>query len=151
MDHSVTPAYAFDQTVKAIKEVETVYMVGEFYKQGKFECWMRYDGNPDKPTHVWLGRTGHNLCKICSPDGVFGLNIRTNRVHFATRDERNKNWIFKFGSFFKDAVKRAGRSDSVIISYETDPETQQEMIVVQIETPKREHIFLVDSRKLLLW
>ena len=88
LDHGATPAYAVEQTIEAIKKIETVYMKGEFYNQGEFECWMKFAGNPDKPTHIWLGRTGHNLCKICSPDGVFGLNKRTNRVHFASRDER---------------------------------------------------------------
>jgi uncharacterized protein YciI len=144
MDKTVTPAYALGQTVEAIKKVETVYMAGEFYKQGNFECWMKYDGDPDNPTHVWLGKTGMNLCKICSPAGVFGLNKRTNRVHFAVRDERNKDWILKFGSFFDDVVKEARKSDSVQISRQMDPKTQKEMIIVNIKTSKRELKFLVD-------
>ena len=41
LDKSVTSAYAFEQTVEAMKKIETVYMAGEFYKQGKFECWMK--------------------------------------------------------------------------------------------------------------
>jgi len=144
LDKSTTSAYAFQQTIDAIQEVQTVYMTGEFYLQGQFECWMKYDGDPDKPTHVWLGRTGQNLCKICSPDGVFGLNKRTNRVHFALRDERNKAWILKFESFFRDAVKKAGRTSSINISTETDPETGKEIIVVSIETLKRGQRFVVD-------
>ncbi len=144
IDKTATPAYAFSQTIDAIQKVQTVYMEGEFYRQGKFECWMKYDGNPDKPTHVWLGSNDGPLCKICSPDGVFSLNKRTNRVHFAIRDERSKDWILKFRSFFKDAVKRAGWSNSVIITRETYPETEKEMILVNIKKSKREQIFLVD-------
>ena len=146
LDKSTTPAYAVEQTIKAIKNIETVYMAGEFYKQGQFECWMKYDGNPDKPTHVWLGRTGHNLCKICSPDGVFGLNKRTNIVHFAKRDERNKDWILKFGSFFKNAVSKAGKSDSVNIYNEKDPNIDRELIVVHIKTSNREQKFVVNPQ-----
>ncbi len=144
VNNTATSVYAFNQTVNAIKKVETVYMAGEFYKQGKFECWMKYDGNPDKPTHVWLGRDGEPLCKICSPDGVFGLNKRTNRVHFATRDERSKSWILNFGSFFKDSVKNTGQSESVKVFKEINPETQEEIIIVQIKTATREQRFLVD-------
>ena len=146
LDRSVAPAYAVEQTIDAIQKVKTVYMAGEFYKQGRFECWMKYDGDPDKPTHVWLGRTGHNLCKICSPDGIFGLNKRTNRVHFALRDERNKDWILKFESFFRDAVNKAGRTNSVNIYNETDPETGGEIIIVSIKTSKREQKFVVDPQ-----
>jgi hypothetical protein len=144
LDHGATPAYAVEQTIEAIKKIETVYMKGEFYNQGEFECWMKFDGNPDKPTHVWLGRFGHNMCKICSPAGVFGLNKRTKAVHFARRDERGKDWFIKFGSFFEDAVKKANRTDSVEIYNEKVPETDRELIVVHIKTSKREQMFLVD-------
>ncbi len=146
LDKSVTPAYAVEQTINAIQEVKAVYMAGEFYKQGEFECWMKYDGDPDRPTHVRLGRTGHNLCKICSPDGVFGLNKRTNRVHFASRDERDKNWFIKFGSFFEDAVSQAQKTDSVEIHTEKDPKTDKELIAVNIKTANREQKFLVDPK-----
>ena len=138
-----TPAYAVGQTIEAIKDIKTVYMKGEFYLQGQFECWMRFEGNPDRPTHVWLGREGHWMSKICSPEGVFGLNRRTNRVHVSTRDERGMSWIPKFGRLFEDMVKRAKRNDAIEIR--TDVMTDLgSMIVVHIETPKRVQEFVVD-------
>lgn len=149
LDHGATPAYAFEQTIKAMKEIRTVYMKGEFYRQGEFECWMKFVGDPDKPTHIWLGRTGHNLCKICSPKGVFGLNKRTKAVHFARRDERGKDWIIKFGSFFEDAVRKAQETDSVKIYNEIDPNSQKELIVVYIKTQKREQKFWVNPENKL--
>ena len=136
--NSPKSAYAVGQTIDAIKRIETVYMKGEFYKQGEFECWMRFDGDPDRPTHVWLGRMGHNLCKICSPEGVFGLNQRTNRVHFASRDERGKSWIPRFGRVFRDAVQQAGASDAIQINVDEDA------ITVRINTRQRQQEFLVD-------
>ena len=144
LDHGTATAYAVTQTIEAIKEVKTVYMTGEFYKQGKFECWMKFDGDPDKPTHIWLGRTGVNVCKICSPEGVFGLNKRTKVVRFAPRDERDKHWFIKFGSFFEDAVKKSGTNDAVKICEEQNDKTSKSTIVVYITTPKREQKFLVD-------
>ena len=144
LNNSATPAYAVDQTTQAIKKIKTVYMAGEFYRQGQFECWLKFDGNPDRPTHAWLGLTGHNLCKICSPDGVFGLNRRTNRVHFARRDERNKDWIIKFGRLFTDAVRKANTSDKIKIYRETDAKTGEETIVVHITTKQRAREFLID-------
>ncbi len=139
-----TPAYAVTDTIKAMKEIETVYMKGEFYLQGQFECWMRFEGNPDRPTHVWLGRAGENLCKICSPAGVFGFNQRSNRVHFARRDERGKSWIPKFGSLFKDATRRAGRGNAVTIHDQLDEATGATLIAIDINSPKRQQRFLVD-------
>ena len=146
LEQGTTSAYAVEQTIEALKEIKTVYMAGEFYKQGKFECWMKFAGDPDKPTHIWLGRTGQNLCKICSPQGVFGLNKRTKVVHFARRDERDKDWFIKFGSFFEDAVKQAQKTESVKIYTEIDPNTRNELIVIHIITQSREQKFLVDPK-----
>lgn len=142
--NSAQPAYAVGQTIDAIKQIRTVYMKGEFYKQGPFECWMRFDGDPDRPTHVWLGLAGHNLCKICAPDGVFGLNRRTHRLHYAPRDERGKSWIPKFGSFFRDAVRRSGADRTIQIT--GDQEGEAGDIIIRIKTPQREQEFLVNRQ-----
>jgi len=161
--NSANPAYAVGQTIDAIKRIETVYMKGEFYKQGPFVCWMRFDGDPDRPTHVWLGRTGENLCKICSPEGVFGLNQRTHRVHYASRDERGKSWIPKFGSLFKDTLRQAGSSGAIQIDDGNDVITirqarssdaiqisdANDVITIRIATPQREQEFLIDAQSKL--
>jgi len=144
LDKSAAPAYAVGQTIDAIRQVKTVHLAGEFYKQGKFECWMRFGGDPDRPTHVWLGREGQSISKICSPQGIFGLNRRTNWVHLAARDERNKDWIPKFGSFFEEAVKKSGTDESVEIGTEAHADGKV-FIVIRIKTPNRERKFLVDS------
>jgi hypothetical protein len=144
LDKSVAPAYAVEQTINAMKEIRTVYMKGEFYRQGEFECWMKFGGNPDEPTHMRLCQVGSNMCKVCSPQGVFGLNKRTKAVHFAKRDERGRDWVIKFGSFFEDAVKQAQITDSIQIYSEVDPNNQERLIVIHIETVEREQEFLVD-------
>jgi hypothetical protein len=139
-------AYAVEQTIKAIKEIKTVHMVGQFYKQGNFQCWMKFDGDPDKPTHMWLGLPKKPLCKICSPKGAFILNKQTKAVYFAERNEIGRKWIIKFGSFFENAVKQAENAEPINIYTETDPDTQKEVIVIHINTDKREQKFLVDPK-----
>ncbi|MBN1765965.1 MAG: hypothetical protein JW860_11950 [Sedimentisphaerales bacterium] len=139
------PAYAIEQTLEAIRQIKTVYMAGEFYKQGEFECWMQYDSNPDKPAYIWLGnlQIDSPLCKICSPDGVFLLNRHTRRVFYASRDERDKNWYVNFGKFFEDIVKKAVQTDSIEIHPETT-DMNKEVIVVTITSEKRQQQFRVD-------
>ena len=141
-----TPAYAFDQTIDAIKKVKTVHMAGEFYAQGKFECWLRFDGDPDVPTHMWLSMPGFHLCKICSPDGLFHLNKRTNYVFFTSQDHRGRTWVLKFGSFFKDTVEGAIRVPGASRIDSIDIYNEKECIAVSITTPKREQKFLIDAQ-----
>lgn len=138
LDESVTPAYAFEQTIDAIKRVKTVHMAGEFYWQGKFECWLRFDGDPDVPTHMWLCEPRVHMGMVCSPDGLFHFNGITNYVFPISQDQRGRKWIIKFNSFFKDVVKAAGKLDTVNITY------GEQYIVVHIHRPKRDQQFLVD-------
>jgi len=121
-----------------------VHMRGEFYMQGQFECWMRFDGDPDKPTHLWLGLPGKPLCKICGPEGVFGLNRRTNRVHFARRDERNKPWLIQFGRFWENVLGQVDAKSSVEVTLSQDPNTGQDVTLVAIKRVDRDQIFTVD-------
>jgi len=138
------PVFAVEPTLAALKQVRTVHMRGEFYLQGKFECWMRFDGDPDKPTHLWLGLPGKPQCKICGPDGVFGLNRRTNRVHFARRDERNKPWLIQFGRFWEQVLSQADTKSTVEVTRAQDPNTGQDVTLVTIKRPNRDQIFTVD-------
>ncbi|MBP8305537.1 MAG: hypothetical protein KBE04_15595, partial [Phycisphaerae bacterium] len=140
----VSTAYAVGQTLEAIKAIRTVHMRGEFVKQGTFECWMRFAGDPDRPTHVWLGRPGRPNCKICSPEGVFGLNLRTQRVHFAQRDERDKTWFPPFGTFFRQTLEEAQRNAWITVTLPADVNTPHGLIVVDVRSPKRDQQFLVD-------
>jgi len=39
---------------------------------------------------------------------------------YASRDERGKSWIPKFGSFPKDTIQQAGTNDAVRISEDKD-------------------------------
>jgi hypothetical protein len=139
-----TPAFAIEPTLAALKQVKTVHMRGKFYMQGQFECWMRFDGDPDKPTHLWLGLPGKPLCKICGPDGVFGLNRRTNRVHFARRDERNKPWLIQFGFFWETVLGHVDAKTTVEVTQSQDPNTGQDVTLVDVKRTNRDQMFTVD-------
>lgn len=142
------PTYAVGQTIEAIKEIKTVYMAGELYWQGPFECWMRFEGNPDQPTHVWLGWGDFSMAKVCAPDGLFSLNRRTSYLHFVTRDERGMSWIPKFGRLFEDMAELARRSDAVEIRTQLRPDLGS-VIMVNIETPNRTQELVVDPNSKL--
>lgn len=140
MDKTTAPAYAVEQTIDAIKAVRTVHMAGEFYRQGAFECWLRFDGGPDVPTHMWLFSPRLNLCKICSPAGLFHFNQKTNYIFHTGQDQRERTWRLGFGSFFEAAVQAASQHDSVTLSDEKG------FIAVHINRLKREQKILVDAQ-----
>lgn len=144
LDRSVTPAYAIEQTVKAMDTVKTVYFSGYLYKQGPIECWMKFDGKAKEPTHMAFSLTPWSIRKIDSPEGSFHYNEETNRVRRVIVDERKRSWHPDFAGFFKQALKSAKKSHSVRIVRETDPKLQKEMIVIYADEGGRECKYLID-------
>ncbi len=136
------PVYAAE-IIQAVQKVQTVHMMVDFYRQGEFECWLRFDGDPDKPTHVWLGALEGSLIKVCSPDGVFLFNPVSRRLLYCSRDERGQAWIPRFGNFLENTLRYASRSnavnfDGMNLSQASEP------VPIRIETRKRVQQFLVD-------
>jgi RNA polymerase sigma-70 factor, ECF subfamily len=139
-----TPAYAIQDTIDAIDEIETVHFKAKFYIQGDVECWMKFDSESARPTHLSLFRPGHPIRTLDSPDGSFTYNERTNLVFPKVRDERGKTWYLEFASFFQQALQAAGENDSMRISSELDPKTQREVIVIDVDEGTRACRYYID-------
>lgn len=141
---SATRAYALEDTLNAIDRIRTVHMAGEFY-QGKFECWMQFEENPDQPAYLWLVIPRiPNLQRICTPRQSFTFNPRTQALYQCRRDERKQSWIIHFGSFFKEALAAAQKQNGVTIGTEIDSQTGRELITVDLRSKTREQKFFVD-------
>jgi hypothetical protein len=146
MPGEVTPtAYAVQEILDAMDTIQTLHFKAEFYKQGPFECWMRFDDPAKKPTHMSLLRAGEPLRTIDIPKGSFVYNERTNRVFPKIRDERQKNWYLDFGGFFRKTLLEAVKNDSIVISRATDDETGGEVIVFDVDEGDRECTYVIDA------
>ncbi|MBI5387605.1 MAG: hypothetical protein HZA90_23340 [Verrucomicrobia bacterium] len=146
LNSSTTRAYAVEQTLNAIVRVKTVHMAGEFHRQGKFECWMRFEDNADEPAYLWLVLPRiPDMQRICTPELSYKINPRTKALFQCRRDERKQDWIIRFSSFFKDAVEMAEKGGGVTIGREVDSVTGRELIVVHLKSQSGEQKVLVDS------
>jgi len=139
-------AYAVEQTIKAIDAISTVHFKADFFKQGYTECWMKFDGRNAKPTYMCLFAPGSPLRKVDTPKGNFAYNTATNRIYKTFRDERNKGWYIDFAGFFRQMLNNAKSNKSIVISNENDPQTQQEIIVINMDEGDRKCRFVVDPK-----
>jgi hypothetical protein len=145
-EKTIPEAYAVEQTIEALKKVKTVYFQAELYKQGDVECWMKFDGENEKPTHVCLYMTGMPRRKIDSPAGSFAYNTTTNRFRKNLRDERRMNWYPDFDDLLKESLKAAAKSDSITITREKEPGIDKEMIIVKCNDEYRTTRYLIDPK-----
>jgi hypothetical protein len=108
LNSTTTRAYAVEETLNALVRVKTVHMAGEFHRQGKFECWMRFENNADEPAYLWLVLPRiPDLQRVCTPELSYRINPRTKALFQCRRDERKQDWIIRFSSFFSDTVEAA--------------------------------------------
>jgi len=143
-EQSPSRAYALQQTIDAIDQVETVHFKAKFYVQGDVECWMEYADQADDPTYMCLFWPNTPLRKVDTPNGSFLYNERTNRLFRTVRDERGKGWLLDFAGFLQDALANAEKDGTTRISSETDPGTQREVIVVDVDEGNRQCKYYID-------
>jgi hypothetical protein len=145
LNSSTTRAYAVEQTLNALVRVKTVHMAGEFYRQGKFECWMRFKDNADEPVYLWLILPRiPDRQRVCTPKLSYVINPRTKALFQCRRDERKQDWIIRFSSFFRDAVERAEKGGGVTIGREVASESGRQFTVVHLKSATTEQKVFVD-------
>ncbi len=145
LNQTTSTAYALSQSIKAIASVRTVSFKAFLYKQQtEIVCHMRFLEGQRKPTHVCLTVEGQPIAKIDNEFGAFGYNRETNRFRRNRRDERTFDWYPDFRQLLSQAFKDAGHNDQVSIGRDLDPETQQEMITVDVIEKDRAVRYWID-------
>lgn len=142
-------AYAIEQTIKAMDTIQSVHFKMELFKQGNVECWMLFDENHVKPTHVCLFSPESPIRKIDSPEGCFGYNAATNRYRENLRDERKMDWYPDFRNFFKYTLGEAQDNESLTISEQYDESLNLDVIVIDIQDADRHCEYLIDPESKL--
>lgn len=133
------PAYAIAETLEAMKTVQSVTFKAFLYKQQmEIACQMRLDDESAKPTHIRLYWEHMPHSKIDNENGSFAYNAITNRFRRIRRDERDFNWYPDFRRLLSRALDEAQTGDRVRIGRDMDPETQQEMIVIDVTEKHRD-------------
>jgi hypothetical protein len=146
---ATTGGYAIAQTIQAVQEIENVYFKATLFKQGPIECLMKFSPDKRKPTNIRLYHTDHSVSKIDSEYGSFTYNNRTGHYRQNSRNERNADWYPDFRNLFFQALESAQSSDRVRISGDVDPDTLQEMTVIDVSDPYGDIRFWIDPETLL--
>lgn len=148
-ESTLPQAYAIEQTIRAMDAIQSVHFKMELFKQGSVECWMMFDENHVKPTHVCLFSPESPIRKIDSPEGCFGYNTATNRYRENLRDERKMDWYPDFRNFFKNALGEAQDDESMTISEQYDESLNLDVIVIDIQDADRHCEYLIDPESKL--
>ena len=136
-DKTTTPAYAFEQTLEAFRDVNSIHLWGRDMRDNDFEMWVQLNEETGMPEYCHLYTPGQNYLAISRPDKSYQYIKTLNAVQVS------KGMLFGYmecapAYIFEELVKYSNTNNSDIkvdISYENDPESGKTIIKAIYESP----------------
>lgn len=145
LHESTTPAYAIEQTIKALREISTVHVIGTDWDGKRFESWNKINPETGKAKWCCLDQTPHGKKIASTPKGscVWDANGNviklTNRI-IATNDSR-------YAYIFEDLSNRMAKpsdDEKITIYQEKDQASAKEVIVIWVVTKTKDYKVYID-------
>ena len=145
LDKSVSPAYAIEQTIEALRGVSTVHVIGTNWDGHRFESWCKVNPKTGRSEWVCIDETPHGNKVASTPKGSCvwdndGNVIRlTNRI-IATND-------FRYAQVFEELSNRTNNpsdDEKISIYREKDPVGGEDVIVIWSITKLQDFKVYVD-------
>jgi len=150
LDKSVTPAYAIEDTIEAMREVETVHMIGKDWNGHVFDSWMRINPATGLQDHFymegWVTCNGETYERIIvsTPDLSYSYNKSKNVV--TVYDGQLIRTDFKFGSIFEQILENLDDERKVEIYQGKTNDSGKGVIVIIVHGEKKTWKILVHPK-----
>jgi len=146
LDKSVTPAYAIEQTIEAMKNIVTVHFFARDWQDREIETWIKV--NPE---------TGENDCHYLNEPELGQISISTPEITYFYRPKENKVRIVegqalssdvRFGRYIEDILDRIIEPEhgEIQVIKEHDPNTGEEVIILWAESLNYEIEAFIDPK-----
>ncbi len=126
---TVTPAYSFEQTLQAMQDLRTLYMVCKDWNDDEFEIWIKLDPKTGKPEYCRAYWPRIKVLDISRPDTSYQYNEPGNLVQI------NSGKLYSIdvapAKIFEQLLLASQKNpDSVVITHEHDQQSNKDLIVV---------------------
>jgi len=145
-DKTVSTAYAFEETLKAMQQIETMHLFGKDWDNNEFEMWIKLNPDTGIPEYVYDDSYSVGALTISRPDKSYQFNKKSNRVLINSGKVYNINTAP--AKIFEQAIKASKNpfiQEKIDISYERDIESGKALIVVNFETADEARRVYIDS------
>ncbi len=145
MEKTTTEAYAFEQTLEAMRSKRTAHIIGRDWNGSEFEFWMTLNDQSGLPDYVYLDYPVKDLKAVSTPEISYQYSKRSNIVHIS--NEQLINFDLRFETMFEDFIDATanGQGDKYNMYNETDPETGKELIIISKGSGDNETKVVIDS------
>ena len=145
LNETTTPAYALEQTIKALAQISTVQVIGTNWDGNRFEMWDRIDPETGKSQWCCIDETPHGYQISSTPKGSCVWDTKGNVVRYSSKVIAHND--FKYAHVFKemsDRMKNPSDDEKITIYREKDPSTGKDVIVIWAITKLQDYKVYVD-------
>jgi len=129
MGKIVAPAYSVEQTLRAMQDLRTMYMVCKDWSGNEFEMWIELNPDTGIPEYCRSYWPKSKILNISRPDTSYQYSERANQVHINSGKLYQMN--FAPARVFERLLQTSQEDpDSVVIFHEHDQQSKKSLIVI---------------------
>ncbi|MHC4213111.1 MAG: hypothetical protein ACYSWP_07045 [Planctomycetota bacterium] len=139
------PAYAIEQTIKALQEISTVHVIGTDWDGRRFESWNKINPETGKAEWVCIDQTPHGYKIASTPKGSCVWDKDGNVIRYSNHAIASND--FKYERVFEDLsnrMKNPSDEEKISIYRKKDPVTGKDAIVIRTITKMQDFRVYVD-------
>jgi len=144
LDRTVTPAYAIEQTIEAMKNIVTVHFFATDWQDREMETWIKVNPETGENDYHYLNEPERGQISISSPEITHFYHPKENKVRIVEGQALRSD--IRFGRFIEDIVDKVIEPENgeLQVIKEHDPNTGEEVIVLWAESPNYEMEAFID-------
>lgn len=146
LDRLVTPAYAIEQTIEAMRNIVTVHFFAKDWNDMGFETWIKVNPETGENDYHYLNEPERGQISISTPEITYFYHPKENKVRIVEGQALRSD--IRFGRYIEDILERAIEPEhgEIQINKEHDPNTGKEVIILWAESPSYEMEAFIDSQ-----
>ncbi|MHC4639798.1 MAG: hypothetical protein ACYTBV_20235 [Planctomycetota bacterium] len=137
LDKSAAPVWAIEQTIEAMRKINTIHAFVTDFDGKRIEMWMKVNPETGDGEYLYLdaSETEHGLIVVSTPKEVYHYDKNRNVVTHGKG--QTLTTPIRFGRFIEDADKWIkSKGGSIQINRKYDPKRAKEVIVLLAEADK---------------
>ncbi len=145
MEKTTTPAYAFEQTIEAMRSKRTVHMFCRDWSGNENEMWMTLNTQSGLPDYVYLDYPSKDLKAISTPEISYQYSRKSNIVHISNK--QIINFDLRLEKIFEDFIDLSADDQNAKFNVhsEIDSDTGKELIIISAESKDYETEVVIDA------
>jgi len=144
LDKSVTPVYAIEQTIEAMKNIVTVHFFATDWQDREMETWIKVNPETGENDYHYLNEPERGQISISSPEITHFYHPKENKVRIVEGQALRSD--IRFGRFIEDIVDKVIEPENgeIQVIKEHDPNTGKEVIILWAESRNYEMEAFID-------